>query len=64
MKNRPNTETKLIVFSVHCLSLPIYIQKMVQEELSRVGSKMGVGSSGQVLFLLYAKIISVILRRG
>lgn len=48
VKNRPNsdprTETTLIVFSVHCLSLPIYIWKMVQEELSRVGSKTGVGA--------------------
>lgn len=48
VKNRPNsdpkTETTLIAFSVHCLSLPIYIWKMVQEELSRVGSKTGVGA--------------------
>lgn len=47
MKNRPNsgpkTEAKLNTFSVHCLSLPI--QEMVQEELSRVGSKTGVEDS-------------------
>lgn len=47
MKNRPNsgpkTEAKLDTYSVHCLSLPF--QEMVQEELSRVGSKTGVGDS-------------------
>lgn len=47
MKNRSNsglkTETKFNVFSVHCLGLSI--QKMVQEELSRFGSKTGVGST-------------------
>lgn len=44
MKSRPNSETKLIAFSVHCLGLPIYIQKMVRAELNRVGSKTGVGA--------------------
>lgn len=45
MQNRPysgpKTEAKLSVSSVHCLSIPI--QKMIQEELSRVGYKTGVG---------------------
>lgn len=47
MQNRPysgpKTEAKLNVFSVHCLSIPI--QKMIQEELSRVGYKTGVGGT-------------------
>lgn len=45
MKNRPysgpKTEAKLHVFSVYCPRLPI--QKMNQEEPSRVGCKTGVG---------------------
>lgn len=47
MKNRPNsgpkTEAKLSMFSVHSLCLPI--QEIVRKELSRVGSKTGVGDS-------------------
>lgn len=70
MKNRPNpgpkSQANPNVFPCplpqYCLSLPI--QKMVQNELSTVGCKTGVGGNteSQALLSLYAKIVSVILR--